>query len=104
MHLFFVTLFIAFVAPFGGSILSAIKLAMRKSRLGNTTATLYKSSVFDCLHCVIFTGIFMLCYLNLLVYKQEDASTVLDKVASLSLEAQKELYEWLKADLMTQMQ
>ena len=39
-------------------------------------------------------------YLMLLVYKQDEITVVLNKIGSLSVEAQRELYDWLKADLI----
>ena len=101
IHLFIITVFIAFVAPFGGFLFSGLKRALRQSQLG---ITMFKGGVIDRLDCIIITGCFMLVYISMLVYKNQSGldptSDVLEMVASLSEEAQKELYHRLKADIM----
>ena len=66
LHLLALTVFIAFVAPFGGFLFSGLKRAMRQSSLG---ITMFKGGVIDRLDCIIITGCFMLFYLTSLVYK-----------------------------------
>ena len=101
VHLFVITVFIAFVAPFGGFLFSGLKRALRQSQLG---ITMFKGGVIDRLDCIIITGCFMLIYINMLVYKrqtgEDPTSSVLEMVSQLSEDAQKELYDLLKADLL----
>jgi len=99
LHLFVITVFIAFIAPFGGFLFAGLKRAMRQSHL---SISIFKGGVIDRLDCIIITGCFMLIYLNLLVYKDEapSVSSVLDMVSSLSERAQLDLYNRLKADLL----
>ena len=63
---------------------------------------MYKGGVIDRLDCIIITGCFMLVYINMLVYKNQvpEVSTVLDMVTGLSDQAQIDLYNRLKNDLM----
>ena len=93
-------MFIAFIAPFASTILTSLKRALRKKRQGTAAAILYKASPLDYIHSITVTGIFLLMYLMLLVYKQDEITVVLNKIGSLSVEAQRELYDWLKADLI----
>ena len=101
LHLFIITIFIAFIAPFGGFLFSGLKRALRQSQLG---ITMFKGGVIDRLDCIIITGCFMLVYITMLVYKYQSGadptSHVLDMVSNLSEAAQKELYHRLKADLL----
>ena len=64
---------------------------------------MFKGGVIDRLDCIIITGCFMLVYISMLVYKNQSGadptSSVIEMIATLSDEAQKELYYRLKADL-----
>jgi len=71
IHIFVITLFIAFISPFGGFLYSGLKRALRASQLGRT---FFKGGVIDRFDCLIVTGIFLLIYVNLLVYKNEGKS------------------------------
>ena len=99
LHLFVITIFVAFVAPFGGFLFAGLKRAMRSSQL---SITVYKGGVIDRLDCILITGCFMLIYMSMLVYKDltPEVSSVLDMVSNLSEQAQIELYHKLKADLL----
>ena len=99
LHLFVITIFIAFVAPFGGFLFAGLKRAMRQSQIG---ITMFKGGVIDRLDCIIITGCFMHVYINMLVYKNQvpEISAVLDMVTELSDQAQIELYNRLKSDLL----
>ena len=68
IHLFIITLFIAFVSPFGGFLYSGLKRALRANQLG---MTMIKGGVIDRLDCLIVTGCFLLIYVSMLVYKNE---------------------------------
>jgi len=94
------TLFIAFVAPFGGFLFSGLKRAMRNSK--SSAITVFKGGVMDRMECIIITGCFMLIYMSMLVGNVElpTASNVLNMASYLSEEAQKELYYKLKEDLL----
>ena len=87
------TCFIAFLAPFGGFAYAGLKRALRRSDLG---ITLYKGGVIDRIECIVVTGIFMLFYLNMIAYNNQDSESKLDSVLSrvemLSEEAQIKLY------------
>lgn len=99
LHLFVITVFVAFVSPFGGFFFAGLKRAMRQSQL---SISIFKGGVIDRLDCIIITGVFLLIYLTMLVIKNEapDVSTVLDMVTNLSEQAQLALYNKLKADLI----
>jgi|Transcript_42220 phosphatidate cytidylyltransferase len=86
LHLFVITVFIAFIAPFGGFLFAGLKRAMRQSHL---SISIFKGGVIDRLDCIIITGCFVLIYMNMLVIRNEvpEVSAVLDMVADLSEKA-----------------
>ena len=98
MHLFVITLFIAFIAPFGGFFVAGLKRALRANQLG---VTLHRGGVIDRIDCILVTGFFLLIYVNVLVYSTTGGtgSQLKEMIHSLSDEAQKELYFRLKNDL-----
>lgn len=67
LHLLVLTVFIAFVAPFGGFLFSGLKRAMRQS--SSDGAAKFEGGVISRIECIIVTGCFMLAYMNMLVYK-----------------------------------
>ena len=80
IHLFVVTVFIAFVSPFGGYLFNGLKRIMRQSQSG---ITMIKGGVIDRLDCIIITGCFLIIYLSFMVYRSgpPETSTVIDMVA-----------------------
>jgi len=97
-----ITLFIAFIAPFGGFLYSGLKRALRANQLG---MTLHKGGVIDRLDCLIVTGCFLMIYVNLLIYKNDGKSNyehVIEMVNKLSPQAQTDLYYALRKDLTGQ--
>lgn len=101
IHLFVITVFIAFISPFGGFLFSGLKRALRQSSLG---IAMFKGGVIDRLDCIVITGCFLLAYISMLVYSNPEGmdptSYVLDMITGLSDKAQMELYYRLKEDLM----
>ena len=71
IHLFVITLFIAFVAPIGGFFVSGIKRALKHKQLG---LTLHKGGVIDRSDCLLVVGFFMLMYVNGFIYPNKDTS------------------------------
>ena len=66
IHLFVLTIFIAFLAPFGGFFVSGLKRALKHKQLG---LTLHKGGIIDRSDCIIIVGFFMLAYTNGFIYK-----------------------------------
>ena len=107
LHLLVITVFIAFVAPFGGFMFSGLKRAMRSAKSVKNNRGLEGSSVITRLECIIMSGCFMLMYMNMLVFTSTSAAesgegpqAVLSMLDYMSEDAQKELYYKLKADLL----
>ena len=69
VHLFIVTLFIAFIAPFAGFFVAGLKRALRADRLG---VTLHKGGVIDRTDCILVTGLFLMVYVNVIVNSENN--------------------------------
>ena len=65
LHLFVITCFVAFVAPFGSTFAMALKRALKTEVLGQS---LYHGGVIDRMECMIVTGLFFLIYVNAVIY------------------------------------
>ena len=98
VHLFIITLFIAFIAPFAGFFVAGLKRALRADRLG---VTLHKGGVIDRIDCILVTGLFLMVYMNVISNSEnnEKAKQVKEMIAGISDEAQKQLYFRLKNDI-----
>lgn len=98
VHLFIMTLFIAFIAPFGGFFVAGLKRALRTEQLG---VTLHKGGVIDRVDCILVTGLFLMIYVNVLVNSQsgEKKDQIKEMIMDLSDDAQKDLYWRLKGDI-----
>ena len=70
MHLFVITCFVAFVAPFGSTFSMALKRALKSESLGDS---LYHGGIVDRLDCIIVTGLFFMIYINAVVYQPENS-------------------------------
>ena len=69
VHLFVITLFIAYIAPFAGFFVAGLKRSLRADRLA---LTLHKGGVIDRIDCILVTGFFLMIYVNVLVNSQND--------------------------------
>ena len=98
MHLFIITLFIAFIAPFAGFFIAGLKRALRAKHLGVSS---HRGGVIDRIECIIVTGFFLMIYVNVLVYSTsgETSSQIKEMILSMSDDAQRELYFRLKSDI-----
>ena len=67
LHLLVITVFIAFVAPFGGLLFSGLKRAMRQS--SSDSQAKFEGGVISRIECIVVTGCFLLAYMNMLVFK-----------------------------------
>lgn len=95
LHLFVITLFIAFVAPFAAYLFYAVKQAAAATLHSESKKNPEKSHLFSrSVDMLLVTGCFMLFYINSLDYSNEIAqqSYVLAMVEALSPSAQQELY------------
>ena len=100
IHLFIITLFIAFIAPFAGFFIAGLKRALRAQHLG---AFNHRGGVIDRTECIIVTGIFLMIYVNVLVYSNsgETSARIKEIISSMSDDAQKELYYRLLKDIQS---
>ena len=100
IHLFIITLFIAFIAPFAGFFIAGLKRALRARHLGVFN---HRGGVIDRTECIIVTGIFLMIYVNVLVYSNsgETSARIKEMILSMSDEAQKELYYRLLKDIQS---
>ena len=104
LHLLVITVFVAFVAPFGGFLFSGLKRAMRQASKDNNVN--FEGGVISRIECIIVTGCFMLAYMHMLVVKSstgveaQGPDAVLSMLDYMSEDAQRELYIRLKADLV----
>ena len=98
IHLLIMTVFIAFIAPFGGFFVAGLKRALRANQLG---VTLHKGGVIDRVDCILCTGFFLIIYINILVYQVESdpKSQVKQIILSMSTDAQKALYWKLRNEM-----
>ena len=69
MHLLAITIIAAFFASFARVFADGIKKALRVNSLG---CTLYSGGVIDHFSGVMIVGIFMVIYVNQVIYKQDD--------------------------------
>ena len=65
MHLFVITCFLAFVAPFGSFFVTGLKKALKADTLGSS---FYSGGVSDRLDVVLILGLFFMIYINAVIY------------------------------------
>jgi hypothetical protein len=93
IHLFVITAYIAIVSPFGALFFTVLKRSLKADQLGKT---LINGGVIDRADCLLVTGLFIFIYVGFIVYKQEDAVSVMkEMILKLSPESQRELYDRL---------
>ena len=61
MHLFVITCFLSFVAPFGSFFVTGLKKALKAETFGRT---FYSGGVSDRLDVVLILGLFFMIYIN----------------------------------------
>jgi len=74
IHLFFITSFIALVAPFGALFFTALKRALKAEYLGRIFTY---GGVIDRVDCLLITGLFLFIYIHFIVYQQQDSVKVM---------------------------
>lgn len=97
LHLFVITFFIAFVAPFGSFFVTGLKRAYRHETLGHT---MYRGGVSDRLDCLLITGLFFMLYINSIIYQPINSMERLKElVTQMSPAAQQELLARMRASM-----
>lgn len=92
IYLFVLTLFVAFVSPFGGFAIAGLKRAMR-SREKNVKHGL----VIDRLECILVVGFFLLIFIARIVYVEKNASQVALMIQQMTPEAKTLLLQKLNS-------
>lgn len=69
MHIFWITCFIALVAPFGALFFTAMKRMLKAEQLGQIFTN---GGVVDRVDCLIIMGLFLYIYIQYVVYWQFD--------------------------------
>lgn len=78
--------------------MAGLKRALRAENLG---LTFHHGGVIDRLDCYIVTGFFLVIYISAIAYKADSHfASVKTMIRSLPIEAQKEIYYKLSADLL----
>ena len=65
MHLFVITCFLGFVAPFGSFFVTGLKKTLKAETLGDS---FYSGGVSDRLDVVLILGLFFMIYINSVIY------------------------------------
>lgn len=81
IYLFVLTLFAAFITPFGGFAVAGLKRALRSRE-----KTVH-GKVIDRLDCILIMGFFLLIFINKIVYSEKTVTQVESMVYALSSKA-----------------
>ena len=74
IYLFVLTLFVAFITPFGGFAIAGLKRALR-SRVNSV-----HGKVIDRLDCILIMGFFLLIFIKKIVYEEKSTAQVVSMV------------------------
>ena len=86
-----ITCYVALVAPFGALFFTALKRALKAEQLGQTFVN---GGVIDRADCGLITGIFLIIFINQIVYAPQDAVRKMQEmVLKLDPSARQELYD-----------
>ena len=66
IHLFWITSFIAIVAPFGALFFTALKRALKAEQIGRV---FINGGVIDRVDCLLIVGLFLYVYISFIVYQ-----------------------------------
>jgi len=91
IYLFVLTLFVAFISPFGGFAVAGLKRAMRSSH-----KHVKHGLVVDRLECLIVVGFFMMIFIARIVYQEKDISQVASMIQAMTPEAKALLLQKLR--------
>lgn len=96
IHLFVITSFIAFVAPFGSYLVGGLKQALKAENFGNS---FYSRGVSDCLSVMVILGLFFTIYINSIIYAPRTSfERLVELVLRMSPEAKQTLLQRLQGD------
>lgn len=98
IYLFVISLFVAFISPFGGFAIAGLKRALRSRE-----NRMRHGQVIDRLDCILLVGFFMMIFTNKIVYQDKSVAQVAAMVQALSPEAKVFLREKLqKSGMLTE--
>jgi CDP-diglyceride synthetase len=93
IYLFVLTLFIAFISPFGGFAIAGMKRALRSREKSSSK----HGKAIDRLDCILLVGFFMCLFIHKVVYQEKSVTQVVQMVQELSPKAQALLRAKLEA-------
>ena len=92
IYMFVLTMFVAFISPFGGFLIAGLKRALRSKQRHRL-----HGGVIDRLDCILVVGFFMLMFVPRIVYNEKSYVQVASMVEALNPTARKMLLSKLQA-------